>query len=277
MSDNTVIVWIVLGIVALMIIGLVVFTSVQFTKPKKDKDKDSKTKTKEESKGTEETKEEKQESSQVTHIEIKEIQRPKVHQTPVYEPPSLTDIVGEEGEDTVDQILKEVQEINGGEVYKNLILTDDYNNHTEIDNLYVSEFGIFIIETKSWTGEVRGTRFGREWRLIDPNSWSERTCENPFFQNDRHVNFFNRIIHISCEITPVVTFISDSVDSIECKDVVLSDDLKNYLLQFDEYVLEDYDYDYVVGKLNHFKNHPPMTHEQYKNTVKKRYTNKSNY
>lgn len=274
MSDNAVIILVILGIVALLIIGLVVLASIDFTKPKKDKDNDLKKK-EQTDENVIEKKEDKQETPQIVPPQTKEVSKPKVRQTPLYELPSITDIVGEEGESIVDRILKEVQEINGGEVYKNLILTDDYNNHTEIDNLYVSEFGIFIIETKSWTGEVRGTRFGRDWRLIDPNSWSERICENPFLQNDRHVNFFNRIIHTSCEVTPIVVFISDSIDSIECDDVVLSDDLKDYLLEFDEYVLEDYDYDYVVGRLNHFKNHPPMTHEQYKNNVKKRYNNRS--
>ena len=54
----------------------------------------------------------------------------------------------------------------------------------------------------------------------------------------------------------------------------MSDNLKEYLLKFDYLELDDVEYDYVVGKLNHFKNNPPMTHEQYKNNVQKRYKTK---
>lgn len=179
------------------------------------------------------------------------------------EPKSRTDYIGEEGEDIVDSVLKEVQEINGGEVYKNLILEDIHGNCTEIDNIYVSDCGIFVIETKNWGGRIYGDKNDEKWENVLGDGSIIHTRENPFRQNDRHVRFFERVIHTRCEVTPIVAFVSYNAEEIECEEVILSDELKDYILKFEYQELDDSEYRYVVGRLNHFKNNPPMTHNEY--------------
>ena len=180
-----------------------------------------------------------------------------------YEEISTNDYYGMLGESEVDKILRKVQEEAGGEVYKNIILKDKYNNYTEIDNIYVSICGIFIIETKAWSGVIEGGYYDDEWEIVLGDGDIIHTKENPFKQNERHVKFFERVIHPKCEITPVVVFIEHKVESIESKDVILSSELKEYILKHEYQVMDQSEYDYVVRRLNSFRDNPVMSHDEY--------------
>ena len=176
---------------------------------------------------------------------------------------SLNDYYGMLGENEVDQILKEIKDKADGDVYKGLILKDRYNNYTEIDNIYVSLCGIFIIETKSWSGIIKGGYYDDEWENILGNGDIIHPKENPFKQNERHVKFFERVIHPKCEITPIVVFIEHKVESVESKDVILSGELKKYILKHEYQVMDQSEYKYIVNRLNRFRDTPVMTHEEY--------------
>lgn len=187
-----------------------------------------------------------------------------------------TDHIGNMGEEMVNRTLLDVKAIRGGEVYSNLILEDKYKNYTEIDNIYVSIYGVFIIETKAWSGVIKGNKDDKEWTEILGNMDIFHYHENPFIQNARHIKFFNRVIHPRCEVTPVVVFITHKLESIQCRDIVFSSDLERYLLSFEYQAMEQSEYEYIVRRLNAFKSNPPMTHEEYKKLVKEKYKNNKN-
>ena len=189
---------------------------------------------------------------------------------------SYTDQIGNLGEEEINGILLDIQKLRGGEVYNNLILEDKYKNYTEIDNIYVSIYGVFIIETKAWSGTIEGTKDDEKWTEILGNNNIFHSKENPFIQNERHIKFFKRVIHPRCEITPIVTFIAHKLESIQCRDVVLSCDLRKYLLSFEDKTVEQSEYEYIVRRLSAFKDNPPMTHEEYKKIVKEKYKNNKN-
>ena len=176
---------------------------------------------------------------------------------------SANDYYGMLGESEVDRILQEVQEEADGEVYKDIILKDKYNNYTEIDNIYVSLCGIFIIETKAWSGNIEGGYYDKEWEIVLGNGDIIHRQPNPFIQNQRHVKFFERVIHPKCEITPVVVFIDHKIESMESKDVILSSELKDYILKHEYQVMDQSEYDYIVKRLNNFRDNPVMTHNEY--------------
>lgn len=176
---------------------------------------------------------------------------------------SYSDYIGILGENSIDAILQDIKDEIGGEIYKNLILEDIYHNYTEIDHIYVSECGVFIIETKSWAGKVYGGDRDSKWEIVQGNGSIIHHKENPFLQNDRHVSFFERVVHPGCDITPVVVFIDSKLEYIECKSVILSSALKEYLLKHDYQVIDENEYNFIIGRLNYYRDNPPMTHEEY--------------
>ena len=184
---------------------------------------------------------------------------------------SINDYIGMMGESEVDLILREIQEEIGGEVYKNLILKNSLNHYTEIDNIYVSLYGIFIIETKTWSGIVKGDYDDNEWENIFGRGNIVYRRKNPFKQNRGHIKFFKQVICKNCKITPVVVFIKDRIESIESKDVVLSDKLKGFILEHKYQIMDKTKYDYIVKRLNEFRDHPVLSHKEYVKLQKERF------
>ena len=57
---------------------------------------------------------------------------------------------------------------------------------TQIDHVFVSEFGIFVVETKNMNGWIYGTEKDRKWIQVFPGGQKYR-FQNPLRQNYGHV------------------------------------------------------------------------------------------
>ena len=57
---------------------------------------------------------------------------------------------------------------------------------TQIDHVFVSVFGVFVVETKSMGGCIFGRKWDREWTQVFPGAGKYR-FQNPLRQNHRHV------------------------------------------------------------------------------------------
>ena len=57
---------------------------------------------------------------------------------------------------------------------------------TQIDHMFVSEFGVFVVETKNMNGWIYGTEKDRKWIQVFPGGQKYR-FQNPLRQNYGHV------------------------------------------------------------------------------------------
>ena len=57
---------------------------------------------------------------------------------------------------------------------------------TQIDHVFVSVFGVFVVETKNMGGWIFGRKWDREWTQVFPGAGKYR-FQNPLRQNHRHV------------------------------------------------------------------------------------------
>jgi len=91
---------------------------------------------------------------------------------------------------------------------KNVTLPTE-DGTTQIDHIIVSEFGIFVIETKN----MRGWIFGNEKQKIWTQKIYKHTSkfQNPLHQNYKHTKTLESILSIDSEnIFSVVVFVGDS-------------------------------------------------------------------
>jgi len=91
---------------------------------------------------------------------------------------------GEVGEKRVAAILSRLPE----EEYKvvNNLLLNQNGKTTQIDHVVVSEYGVFVIETKNYSGWVYGRRDGEYWtKNMFGNKYKFR---NPIHQNRGHIS-----------------------------------------------------------------------------------------
>ena len=86
--------------------------------------------------------------------------------------------------------------------FNNLIINDEYGS-TQIDHIIVSIFGIFVVETKEWSGWIYGNEKDFQWTH---NKFGTKTkFQNPLKQNYRHQMSLAKYLNVSKEkIHPIV-------------------------------------------------------------------------
>jgi len=89
-------------------------------------------------------------------------------------------------------------------VYKNLILPLDDNDLTEIDHLVVSQYGIFVIETKNYAGWIFGSEHEAKWTQQIFKKKSQ--FQNPLRQNYKHCLAVGKLLGLVTNIESVVVF-----------------------------------------------------------------------
>lgn len=117
-------------------------------------------------------------------------------------------IKGHIGESQVSGILAALPQ-NEYLIINNVMLKTDRGT-TQIDHVVVSEFGIFVIETKNYTGWITGTEYAEKWtKNVYGNKYY---FYNPIRQNYGHVKALANILGLSDDsFIPIVVF-SDSAN-----------------------------------------------------------------
>lgn len=137
-------------------------------------------------------------------------------------------IIGYIGELLVRLRLKRLDESSYTVLNDILIKTEE--GTTQIDHIVVSEYGIFVIETKHMTGKVYATDFGEQWKVYYGKRC--RKLFNPFRQNYGHIKNLESLLSAPEEaFKPILVFIKKSRLTLNRKEVK-----KNTLLYHTELV-----------------------------------------
>jgi len=86
---------------------------------------------------------------------------------------------------------------------------------SQIDNLLISRYGIFVIETKNYSGTVKGKERSPMWLHILPGSNKKpREFYNPIFQNESHIKALRELLERKF---PTIQYHNIVVFSDECR------------------------------------------------------------
>lgn len=95
-------------------------------------------------------------------------------------------------------------------LFNNLTLADGQGSTTQIDHVLLSRFGIFVIETKNYTGWIFGGEYQKMWtQKIYKNTYR---FQNPLHQNYKHIKVLQSLLADIVEpevFNSIVVFISD--------------------------------------------------------------------
>jgi hypothetical protein len=91
---------------------------------------------------------------------------------------------------------------------------------TQIDHIIVSQYGIFVIETKNMKGWIFGSEHQKFWTQ---NIYKQKhTFQNPLHQNYKHTKTLEKLLDIdSSKIFSVVVFVGDATFKTEMPDNVV--------------------------------------------------------
>ena len=155
---------------------------------------------------------------------------------------------GQAGENKVARILKKLPP----EKYRvvNDILLKTSHGTTQIDHVVLSEYGIFVIETKNYSGWIYGGEYSEEWtKNVYGNKYQFR---NPLKQNYAHVKALMEVLEITSQdlFIPIVAFSNQAEIQVKsAKNVINFYQLRNCILKYQNTILPNDKLDSWATKL----------------------------
>ena len=133
---------------------------------------------------------------------------------------------GRRGENRVKWVIGETIE-NEQYVINDLILMND-GKTTQIDHIVINPRGVFVIETKNYSGEIYGNENQREWTQVLAYGNVKNKLYNPLKQNATHVYNVKKVVG-KLPVHSLVVFVQNNTHHIESDNVIPLSALRNYL------------------------------------------------
>ena len=140
------------------------------------------------------------------------------------------------GEFIVKKTAGKTQE-NKQYVINDLIIDHD-GKSSQIDHIVINPRGVFVIETKNYSGRIYGSESQHEWTQVLAFGKVKNKLYNPLKQNATHVYHVKRIIG-DLPIYSLVVFIQNNTKYITAPNVIPVIKLKKYLNTGAEVLSED--------------------------------------
>ena len=134
---------------------------------------------------------------------------------------------GREGE---KETIIFLNQINGYKQVINNIMLNDTGKTRHIDHIAITERGVFVIETKNFSGNVYGRENSKEWQQFLGNKRYDFV--NPIYQNFGHTEMVKKVLQNKVdEIYSVIVFTIKcklKLDEVTTK-VMYVDEIKEYV------------------------------------------------
>lgn len=113
------------------------------------------------------------------------------------------------------------------------------NGTTQIDHILLSRYGIFVIETKNYTGVLHGQPNDKKWTQIVKGR--RYKMQNPLYQNMKHVNEVIKLLQCEpLDVHSLVVFVGSArIQKPMPAKVVKIGELLRYLYHFKRPVFTD--------------------------------------
>lgn len=121
----------------------------------------------------------------------------------------LPKLKGDVGEWVVNRSLLSHLPREVYQVIPDLLLPDGKGGYTQIDHVVISRFGLFVIETKNWSGWVFGGEKDPYWTLSYPGRRKVRML-NPLHQNALHVRVIRELLQMPPQHCHNLVFINSA-------------------------------------------------------------------
>ena len=108
---------------------------------------------------------------------------------------------------------------------------------TQVDHVVVSPFGIFVIETREYTGAIHGAEEQAEWTQTF-GSGGKFSFPNPIWQNRLHIAALAKLLELpESKFHSVIYFMGGCMFKTELPGYVINDELTEYITKFEEVVM----------------------------------------
>jgi hypothetical protein len=125
---------------------------------------------------------------------------------------------------------------------------------TQIDHILVSRYGVFVIETKHYSGWIFGNAKSSTWTRVKFRAKSK--FQNPLHQNYKHLQVVKGLLHFvpAEHIHSLVVFTGDAIFKTERPPgVVHLDGLPGAIRQHEEVIMEENTLQFCLGRIEFYR------------------------
>lgn len=114
-------------------------------------------------------------------------------------------------------------------VINNLVLKIDEGKTSQIDHVVINRNGVFVIETKNYSGRIYGNENQLEWTQVLSYGKVKNKLYNPIKQNKTHVFHISRLLKGKIPLVSAVVFVQGNIQFIDADGVYSLYGLKKLL------------------------------------------------
>ena len=114
-------------------------------------------------------------------------------------------------------------------VIHDLIIEVAPGKTSQIDHIVINQNGIFVIETKNYSGRIYGTETQHEWTQVLQYGKIKNRFYNPVKQNATHIYRLEKLLETNLPIYSVVVFIQANIDNVRASNVIPCKNLRFFL------------------------------------------------
>lgn len=134
---------------------------------------------------------------------------------------------GQMGEDAVKRVIGKTKKYSQY-VFNDYMLKNE-DKTTQIDHIVINKYGVFVIETKNYSGRIYGNENQLEWTQVLSYGKVKNKLYNPLKQNCTHIYNINKVLNGNFPITSLVVFVQNNTAYIDASNVIPLYDLKKHL------------------------------------------------
>jgi len=142
-------------------------------------------------------------------------------------------------------------------LFNNLSIPSEHNGSSQIDHIIVSRFGVFVIESKDYSGWIFGHKHRKEWTATYRGRRNRRSSkypfQNPLLQNYAHVAALSsHLQYVAKHIRSVVVFSDECEFQTErIENVLYQRELVDYIKKFNVPKLKRGELIMAIGHLSY--------------------------
>lgn len=175
---------------------------------------------------------------------------------------SMPAVKGKIGEARVSKILKKLADVYDGHLINNVIIPGEGDKTSQIDHILVTNYGIYVIETKNYSGRIYGNDQQNEWTQVLAFGNDKNKLYNPVKQNQTHIYRLTRLISPCPEPYNIIVFPKADISHIASYYVVPIDDLEDLLENRPE-IMDDQTTELIAKQIKDFKKNPIKTSKEH--------------
>ena len=182
------------------------------------------------------------------------------------------DQAGKKAENEVSILLREIADQYGCILYEEDICLEDGQYSIEVDHLFLTKGGLFVIETKGNKGTIYGDKQDKVWIAKKPNG-KQKKLKNPVLQTSAHVKFITYLCNDFCpKLNPLVIFPYADISKITTCTVHNLSSAKKRIVQacqsnkYDDHMFQCFD-----GKIKRMIEKHSITKEEHLLKIHKRF------